>query len=198
MARRKKKASALSRKQQKAPTPKFSWSFEDTMELIAWLDHTVKHKAINFDDSVVGHLKQARDTDYTIKQVKTKLEALWTKIGRDYYPRQKSWKDVFDHGSKILMLTPEEADSVAQARKRIEEQATTTLLETLSSLAQNDSTTSLRNKMALHLHLSQLEEPSVRLATTKKNCRDPKNKRRHYDLYVVPALSMRNRVLIQR
>jgi hypothetical protein len=130
MARRKKKASALSRKQQKAPTPKFSWSFEDTMELIAWLDHTVKHKAINFDDSVVGHLKQARDTDYTIKQVKTKLEALWTKIGRDYYPRQKSWKDVFDHGSKILMLTPEEADSVAQARKRIEEQATTMLLET--------------------------------------------------------------------
>lgn len=130
MARKKKKASALSRKQQKAPTPRFNWSFKETIELIAWLDHTVKHKTINFDDTVVGHLKEASGIDFTLKQVWKKLAALWSNLGRDNYPRLKSWRDVFDHGSKILILTGEEAESIALAQKKIEEQATTTLLET--------------------------------------------------------------------
>jgi hypothetical protein len=130
MVRKKKKALTLSGKQQKASVQRINWSFEETIELIAWLDHTAKHKAINFDDTVVSHLKQACDTECTIQQVRKKLEALWKNIGQEKYPHQKGWKDVFDHGSKIFKLTDEELDSIALAQKKIEEQATTTLLET--------------------------------------------------------------------
>jgi len=130
MVRRKKKVLTLDGKQQIAPAKRTNWSFEETIELIAWLDHTVKHKTINFDDTVVCHLKQACDTIYTINQVRKKLKALWKNIGQDKYPHQKSWKDVFDHGSKIFKLTDEELDSIALAQKKIEEQATTTLLKT--------------------------------------------------------------------
>jgi hypothetical protein len=130
MVGRQKKASALSGKQHEAPVKRINWSIEEKMELIAWLDHSVKHKAISFDDTVIDHLKQACDSDYTIKQVKEKLKALWTNIGQNSYPNQKSWEDVFDHGSKTFILTVKETESIDQARKRIEEQATTALLET--------------------------------------------------------------------
>ncbi|KAF7916403.1 uncharacterized protein EAE98_010703 [Botrytis deweyae] len=57
------------------------WLESHVVQLLSWVDIAIKHDNIDFDKTVVSHLKQKCDVDYTSKQVSRKLQGLLDKWG---------------------------------------------------------------------------------------------------------------------
>ncbi|TGO50013.1 hypothetical protein BCON_0194g00170 [Botryotinia convoluta] len=57
------------------------WLESHVVQLLSWADIAIKHDNIDFDKTVVSHLKQKCAVDYTIKQVSRKLQGLLDKWG---------------------------------------------------------------------------------------------------------------------
>jgi hypothetical protein len=62
-------------------TSKASWRPNDFAELIAWLDYSLNEN-IDFDKSIVQHLRSSCGKDYTMSQIQNKLTH--TANGRGY------------------------------------------------------------------------------------------------------------------
>jgi hypothetical protein len=107
----------------KTPRQHVQWSHEDLVELLAWLNHTIQHDDIDFFETVLHHLKDSRQKDWTLTQVEGKLRGLWTKYGIDD-PSRKGihWKDyVFTKGSLCLGLSDKEKEDIASTLKELED-----------------------------------------------------------------------------
>ncbi|KAI8948410.1 hypothetical protein F4801DRAFT_556841 [Xylaria longipes] len=74
---------------------------DDIAQLLAWLDHCIEN-GVDFESSVVNHLKKTRNYLYTIQQIKAKLRSLWGKKG--YYRPGCSSADIFREGTVCLEL----------------------------------------------------------------------------------------------
>ena len=100
----------------KRPAPAFTrahWAQHDTIQLLAWLDHSLKQNNINFDRTIVGHLKVASGKAFTVKQAKSKLVALWRYCGSDV---AKDPTTIYRQGSSCLPgLADEEKEAIAAA-----------------------------------------------------------------------------------
>ncbi|KAF7903995.1 hypothetical protein EAF00_001329 [Botryotinia globosa] len=57
------------------------WLESHVVQLLSWADIATKHDNIDFDKTVVSHLKQKCGVDYTSKQVSRKLQGLLDKWG---------------------------------------------------------------------------------------------------------------------
>ncbi|TGO22351.1 hypothetical protein BPAE_0171g00100 [Botrytis paeoniae] len=57
------------------------WLESHIVQLLSWADIAIKHDNIDFDKTVVSHLKQKCGVDYTSKQVSRKLQGLLDKWG---------------------------------------------------------------------------------------------------------------------
>lgn len=75
-----------------------NWTSEDTISLLSWLEHTLRHDELDFDTTVFAYL----GGKYTPEQVELKLSRLWTDHGpRDKYPA--TWqKDLVRFGVSCL------------------------------------------------------------------------------------------------
>lgn len=76
------------------------WTDEDLVELIAWLDHSLQHEEISFEDTVVGHLRRTRHKEYSITQIRSKLSRSWWSHGSD---SSEHWHELYKCGSSILL-----------------------------------------------------------------------------------------------
>jgi hypothetical protein len=76
------------------------WSSDDEVTaLFAWLDHTRKYHQIDFDNTVVAHMKNK----FTFQQIEGKIEREWRFSGRD--TKLKWREDVYQHGSMCIMFS---------------------------------------------------------------------------------------------
>ncbi|KAF7957363.1 hypothetical protein EAE96_002948 [Botrytis aclada] len=57
------------------------WLESHVVQLLSWADIAIKHDNIDFDKTIVSHLKQKCGVDYTSKQVSRKLQGLLDKWG---------------------------------------------------------------------------------------------------------------------
>jgi hypothetical protein len=103
------------------------WDREDVAELIAWLDHCLKHK-VDFHESIASHLRRSRGKEYEISRIETKLKGIRERKFSAPYGENQTWRDVFVSGSKVLWLRDEERESLAQAQARLEDYALAALL----------------------------------------------------------------------
>jgi hypothetical protein len=81
--------------------PRAEWSIADTITLLAWLNHSLKHEDVEFETTIVSRLNQA----YTLPQINRKLSGLWNKHGPADKPRgpRSLWRDdIFVDGSACL------------------------------------------------------------------------------------------------
>jgi hypothetical protein len=108
--------------------PSRQWPDKDFVELIAWLNYSIKYKAIDFAETVVEHLKASCGNEYTLEQVNRKLRFAWGK----FHPKTGShstWKDLYDHGSEVLPgLDDELQNDIASAQGKLEDEATAKIL----------------------------------------------------------------------
>ena len=84
----------------KAATHVPKWQEDDEIELLAWLDCTLKHD-LSFKDTVVDHLKTWRKKSFKSTQIDYRLKYLWENHAND---DARSWKEVFTKGSSCLKL----------------------------------------------------------------------------------------------
>jgi hypothetical protein len=104
------------------------WPDEDFVELLAWLNYSLKYEAIDFGDTVLEHLKASRGNEYTLEQVKRKLRLAWEKYRPKSGPRH-TWKDLYDHGSKILSCLDDRLqEDIALAQEKLENEARARIL----------------------------------------------------------------------
>jgi hypothetical protein len=74
------------------------WNEEDINELLTWLDYCLI-AGINFQSSVVAHLKSSRKKVYSWDQVTTKLRSVWNTYGVE---GSRSSSVIFRQGTKCL------------------------------------------------------------------------------------------------
>ncbi|KAI9646363.1 hypothetical protein NHQ30_004353 [Ciborinia camelliae] len=79
--------------------PKAEWPNHVVIDLLSWLDFTIQHSDIDLEKTVVAHLKQKCQRDYTFRQIKRKLKDLWHSFGRD---NSHSFNDLLDQGHFCL------------------------------------------------------------------------------------------------
>ncbi|KAH6646710.1 hypothetical protein BKA67DRAFT_580362 [Truncatella angustata] len=104
MAGESKKPSLLKRKR--------VWSPEDVIQLSAWLDYSLR-EGIDFDTTIVNHLKIKVHKDFSLQQARRRLKLEWENLGHD---DSKSSDDLYRQGTACLFhLTSEERDLIQQA-----------------------------------------------------------------------------------
>ncbi|KAH8816830.1 hypothetical protein F5884DRAFT_873614 [Xylogone sp. PMI_703] len=107
------------RKRNSTPSSQL-WEIEDAVELIAWLNHTIQHDELNFDITILEHLRKSRNREFTLKQVRSKLSGLWNRYGSNELP-DKKWNELFNQGSSILTgLNREVVQSIEERLSRLE------------------------------------------------------------------------------
>ncbi|KAE9363646.1 hypothetical protein N431DRAFT_448229 [Stipitochalara longipes BDJ] len=77
-----------------------TWSREEQLTLLAWLDFSLKYKDVNFDETIVDHLGGA----FTQDQIERKLQAIW-KWGGQHQPglqKRGAWRVIKSRGSSSL------------------------------------------------------------------------------------------------
>ena len=98
------------RRNRRIPDSRANWSQQDTIRLLAWLDHSLGHRNVEFDSTIVDHLRVSCDKEFTMKQAKAKLYALWKYCASD---DAKDPAEIYREGSSCLVgLTDEEKDAV--------------------------------------------------------------------------------------
>jgi hypothetical protein len=79
--------------------PSADWSDDDIISLLSWLDFSLKHKEINFQTTIVDHLKGA----FALGQIEGKLNRLWWTYGPDQVPGTAKLKpDIKTRGSVAI------------------------------------------------------------------------------------------------
>ena len=116
----------MARKKKSLPkVQRAEWSTSDTITLLAWLDHTLKHKELKFN-TVISRLNHA----YTISQVNRRLSRLWEKHGPEDKPSwpPSLWKDdIFKDGSACLASVGYELEEsilerISKASRKLEDE----------------------------------------------------------------------------
>jgi hypothetical protein len=75
------------------------WTDENIISLLSLLDFTLKHKEVNFETTIVAHLKDV----FTLGQIEGKLYRLWNDFGPDQVPGAPKLKsDIKDRGSRSI------------------------------------------------------------------------------------------------
>ncbi len=120
----------------KTSSPNALWTLEDRVELLAWLDHSLQH-GINFENTIIAHLRRLRDKEYTAQQVNEKLRTFWRYHRITAYSPRNGWKDILQHGSKIIHLSDEEEEVIGPALQRLEEENIATLFSPQRRLRSN-------------------------------------------------------------
>ena len=79
------------------------WEREEKGILLAWLDHTIAHREVDFESTIVARLKSV----YTIAQINRKLAGLWKSYGPHHEERKPGiWvTDLNTYGSECLKRT---------------------------------------------------------------------------------------------
>ncbi|KAK8108343.1 uncharacterized protein PG998_010356 [Apiospora kogelbergensis] len=93
-----------------------TWHFAtETAPLLAWLDHCIQY-GIEFDSTVVQHLREDANKEVVLDQVTGKLKRLWGKWGcwgfdfRDFK---------HNYGSPLIGLTGTEFEDIRKAKERL-------------------------------------------------------------------------------
>ena len=81
------------------------WQEDDEIELLAWLDCTLRHDLL-FKDTVVDHLRTRRKKSFKSTQIDDRLKYLWENHAND---DARSWKEVLTKGSSCLRLLDDSA-----------------------------------------------------------------------------------------
>jgi hypothetical protein len=100
------------------------WSDAETVRLLAWLDFTLRHPRISFQETIVGHLNDK----YTFTKVEGKLVRLWKRYGPPVAPRDSkayALQQIYSVGSKELNdgdngLCEAVIEEIADALERLE------------------------------------------------------------------------------
>ena len=119
--------------------PPTLWSSTEIIALLAWLDHTLKHKDVDFKSTVVDHFKNK----FTLRQIEDKLGSLWDRKGPNKVPGAPKviWRtDVYARGSKSLGnhphgLNDEQKREIAAALEEIENEYIATQLARVPDLS---------------------------------------------------------------
>lgn len=79
------------------------WEREEEGILLAWLDHTIAHREVDFESTIVARLNSV----YTIAQINRKLAGLWKSYGPHHEERKPGiWvTDLNTYGSECLKRT---------------------------------------------------------------------------------------------
>ncbi|KAK6606769.1 C6 zinc finger protein [Botrytis cinerea] len=96
------------------------WLESHVIQLLSWADIAIKHDNIDFDKTIVSHLKQKCEVDYTIQQVSRKLQGLLDKWGTRDKNSTRS-RTIINKGSICLIKLPDALRSqVASACEEFE------------------------------------------------------------------------------
>ncbi|TGO12624.1 hypothetical protein BTUL_0085g00360 [Botrytis tulipae] len=82
------------------------WLESHVVQLLSWADIAIKHDNIDFDKTVVSHLKQKCGVDYTSKQVSRKLQGLLDKWGTRDQDSTRS-RTIINKGCICLVNLPD-------------------------------------------------------------------------------------------
>jgi hypothetical protein len=99
--------------------PFADWSYDNIISLLSWLDFSLKHKEINFQATIVDHLKGA----FALKQIEGKLKRLWSNHGPDQVPGTAKLKpDIKTRGSAAIpkYLTEATTENIRLAIEALE------------------------------------------------------------------------------
>lgn len=133
------------------------WPLEHFVELIAWLNYSLSHEGINFQGTIIEHLKASCEKEYTFEQVKRKLRSAWTSHGPKT-DSQYTWNDLYNHGSQILSrLTDEQLEAIAKAHARLEDGATAKLLSARERPRTRSASKSDNFRFSPHISLESLQ-----------------------------------------
>jgi len=96
-----------------------NWSDEIQVSLLSWLDFSLKHKEIDFESTIVDHLKGA----FTLQQIEGKLRRLWYDYGPVQVPgTPKLRPDIKTRGSLSLphYMTADKKNDIRLAIETLE------------------------------------------------------------------------------
>jgi hypothetical protein len=110
-------------KKKKIPQRRAEWTCECTVEVLAWLDHTLQHDDVDFAETAAQHLKQSCLKEFTLTQIEDKLRRLWKGYGSNDVSREDTgWrKNIFTSGSACVVgLDPAEKKDIASRVRELE------------------------------------------------------------------------------
>lgn len=147
----------------KTRKPKANWDEEDWIELLAWLDYTLKCET-SFEDTIIGHLKDSRNQCYSLIQITSKLGRLWDGYGGEDVDEEK--KKIFVRGSACLKLLPDSHKEAIFTRSTI--------------LAHSELAKQLSKGRSLRSATSIVSERHISLESLKPDTRRPQRRRQSY------------------
>lgn len=108
-------------KEVEAPDSRTEWSPKETIALLVWLDHALKHEEVDFKATVVAHLK----SKFTLQQIERKLSSLWNSFASDpddfASGTNLKWReDVYKRGSVSIGLSDRDKEDIAAAMDELE------------------------------------------------------------------------------
>jgi hypothetical protein len=118
-----KKRKSRSSKAEPEARPKAEWSQPMVVQLLAWLDVTIKNPdIINFEETIESQLNKKCGVDYTYTQVVSKLKTLWAGSGRNGPPGStSSYQVLLKEGHTCLVyMTLEEHLNIETAVREFE------------------------------------------------------------------------------
>jgi hypothetical protein len=133
-----KKRSRRSKRPNRSNTP---WSIEEEVPLLAWLDFTLKHSEIDFDETIFDRLHGR----WTLPQIKSKLWRLWYYNGlpRPSNQCRKNWReDVYRSGSWCFDFSSGFRETISTAVQLLEDEYFATQLATPSRRLRSHSAVS--------------------------------------------------------
>ncbi|KAH7165157.1 hypothetical protein EDB81DRAFT_917127 [Dactylonectria macrodidyma] len=112
MARRKTKKPKLALKSTFTPNLRV-WSDDDRREPLAYLNWCVQSE-VDFETTVIGHLKRVTGRDFSSRQVRDKLRREWNNVGKC-----DKFEDLYAQGTAGLNPSPEEDQLFEQILTRL-------------------------------------------------------------------------------
>ena len=141
------------------------WTPEEEISLLSWLDHTLNHENLDFDQTIFGHLNGR----FSPKKIESKLHRLWIRNGPSESGKDK-WKDDFcKHGVSCLYgstseLSDDDKRDIANEVQRLEDEFVVKQLQTHSRRLRKSSR-SVESEVPLdqicNLGTANIKEPMV-------------------------------------
>jgi len=93
------KSSAMANNKRASSATTRKWTDPAIVSLLSWLNHSIQHKEIEFDETIIDYLKDSCGIQFTPSQIKSKLYNLWDKKGQN---DSKSVDDLRSQGHSSL------------------------------------------------------------------------------------------------
>lgn len=136
------------------PPQRRVWEPNDVTELLAYLDYCLE-RGIDFESTVIGHMRNVTGKDFSQKQISRKLKSEWDQWGREGLG---TVQDLLSEGSTFLVgYTEDDREDIREAISRLGPPADRYRFKSTSSVSTSRSRTmskprQLSGRSTLSLH----------------------------------------------